>query len=125
MISETIKEGAMLGSLSGSALLGVIVIVLGYAVYRLYNTLHKEMQEKTGILINETKNTNILTKELISVTKASNDGLMKYIEAHCSKTNDGLEDISRDLEKIDDKLSRLTGTIRNSELSESFRKKDY
>lgn len=41
-----IKEGAILGSLSGSALLGLMVFVLAGIAWHLYKTLHKEAGKK-------------------------------------------------------------------------------
>lgn len=55
-----IKEGAILGSLSGSALLGLMVFVLAGIAWHLYKTLHKEAGERTKELISETKNTMFL-----------------------------------------------------------------
>ncbi len=46
MIDSAIKEGAILGSLSGSAMLGVIVVILSAVVWHLYKTLHKEAGKK-------------------------------------------------------------------------------
>ncbi|MBX2202897.1 hypothetical protein I9B46_07460, partial [Campylobacter jejuni] len=46
-----IKEGTILGSLSGSALLGLMVFVLAGIAWHLYKTLHKEAGERTKELI--------------------------------------------------------------------------
>ena len=122
-MENMIKEGAMLGSLSGSALLGFLVIVLGLIVIHLYKTLHKETQEKTKELINETKNTNILIREHISIAKASNESLLKFIETHCSKTNDRLDSVDTDLMRIDEKINKLTANIGNAELQYLYKRK--
>ncbi|ECL1831176.1 hypothetical protein FSM15_09765, partial [Campylobacter jejuni] len=110
-----IKEGAILGSLSGSALLGLMVFVLAGIAWHLYKTLHKEVGERAKELISETKNTNVLIREQITASKASNDSLIKFIETHCSKTNDKLETIETDLMRMDERLVKLT-QIRNDEL---------
>ncbi|HEG3339334.1 hypothetical protein C3I17_03350 [Campylobacter jejuni] len=118
-----IKEGAILGSLSGSALLGLMVFVLAGIVWHLYRTLHKEAQERTKELIIETKNTNVLIREQITVSKASNDSLIKFIQTHCSKTNDKLEAIETDLMRMDERLVKLT-QIRNDELKMIYKRKE-
>ncbi|ECQ5881526.1 hypothetical protein FZL65_00750 [Campylobacter coli] len=118
-----IKEGAILGSLSGSALLGLMVFVLAGIVWHLYRTLHKEAQERTKELISETKNTNVLIREQITVYKASNDSLIKFIQTHCSKTNDKLEAIETDLMRMDERLVNLT-QIRNDELRMIYKRKE-
>ncbi|EFN0443993.1 hypothetical protein HJ692_001831 [Campylobacter coli] len=118
-----IKEGAILGSLSGSALLGLMVFVLAGIAWYLYKTLHKEAGEKTKELISETKNTNVLIREQIAVSKASNDSLIKFIQMHCSKTNDKLEAIETDLMRMDERLVKLT-QIRNDELRMIYKRKE-
>ncbi|EAL3226929.1 hypothetical protein AWV21_08310 [Campylobacter coli] len=118
-----IKEGAILGSLSGSALLGLMVFVLAWIAWHLYKTLHKEAGEKTKELISETKNTNVLIREQIAVSKASNDSLIKFIQMHCSKTNDKLEAIETDLMRMDERLVKLT-QIRNDELRMIYKRKE-
>lgn len=118
-----IKEGAILGSLSGSALLGLMVFVLAGIAWHLYKTLHKEAGEKTKELISETKNTNVLIREQIAIYKASNDSLIKFIQTHCSKTNDKLEDIETDLMRMDERLVKLT-QIRNDELRMIYKRKE-
>lgn len=118
-----IKEGAMLGSLSGSALLGLMVFVLAGITWHLYKALHKEAGEKTKELINEAKNTNVLIREQIAVSKASNDSLIKFIQTHCSKTNDKLEAIETDLMRMDERLVKLT-QIRNDELRMIYKRKE-
>ncbi|EDO7754188.1 hypothetical protein SFC90_001637 [Campylobacter coli] len=118
-----IKEGAILGSLSGSALLGLMVFVLAGIAWHLYKTLHKEAGERTKELISETKNTNVLIREQIAVSRASSDSLVKFIETHCSKTNDKLEAIETDLMRMDERLVKLT-QIRNDELRSIFKKKE-
>ncbi|HDZ5042735.1 TPA: hypothetical protein RTG66_001572 [Campylobacter jejuni] len=117
-----IKEGSILGSLSSSALLGLIVFVLAAVIWHLYRNLHKDAQEKTKELISETKNTNFLIKEQIAISKSNNESLMKFIEAHCSKTNDKLDSIETDLMRMDERLVKLT-QIRNDELKEILMKK--
>lgn len=123
MIDNAIKEGAMLGSLSGSAMLGVIVVILSAVVWHLYKIAHKDNQEKTKELISETKNTNVLIREQIAVSKASNDSLIKFIQTHCSKTNDKLEAIETDLMRMDERLVKLT-QIRNDELRMIYKRKE-
>ncbi|EAI5918094.1 hypothetical protein B9M62_08955 [Campylobacter coli] len=118
-----IKEGAILGSLSGSALLGLMVFVLAGIAWHLYKTLHKEAGEKTKELICETKNTNVLIREQIAISKASNDSLIKFIQMHCSKTNDKLEAIETDLMRMDERLVKLT-QIRNDELRMIYKRKE-
>ncbi|EFU0511861.1 hypothetical protein HUQ21_001658 [Campylobacter coli] len=118
-----IKEGAILGSLSGSALLGLMVFVLAGIAWHLYKTLHKEAGERTKELISETKNTNVLIREQIAVSRASNDSLIKFIQAHCSKTNDKLEVIETDLMRMDERLVKLT-QIRNDELRMIYKRKE-
>ncbi|HDZ5094486.1 TPA: hypothetical protein RTH14_001654 [Campylobacter jejuni] len=118
-----IKEGAILGSLSGSALLGLMVFVLAGLAWHLYRTLHKEAQERTKELISETKNTNFLIKEQIAISKSNSDSLMKFIEAHCSKTNGKLENIEVDLMRMDERLVKLA-QIRNEELRNIYKKKE-
>ncbi|HEE6713378.1 TPA: hypothetical protein R7178_001456 [Campylobacter coli] len=118
-----IKEGAILGSLSGSALLGLMVFVLAGIAWHLYKTLHKEAGEKAKELISETKNTNVLIREQIAIYKASNDSLIKFIQTHCSKTNDKLEDIETDLMRMDERLVKLT-QIRNDELRMIYKRKE-
>ncbi|WP_265611110.1 hypothetical protein [Campylobacter jejuni] len=118
-----IKEGAILGSLSGSALLGLMVFVLAWIAWHLYKTLHKEAGERTKELISETKNTNVLIREQIAVSRTSSDSLVKFIEAHCSKTNNKLEAIETDLMRMDERLVKLT-QIRNDELRSIFKKKE-
>ncbi|EHD0312365.1 hypothetical protein JYX66_001832 [Campylobacter coli] len=113
----------MLGSLSGSALLGLMVFVLAGIAWHLYKTLHKEAGEKTKELISETKNTNVLIREQIAVSKASNDSLIKFIQMHCSKTNDKLEAIETDLMRMDERLVKLT-QIRNDELRMIYKRKE-
>ncbi|ECL3325270.1 hypothetical protein FSZ70_08195 [Campylobacter coli] len=123
MIDSAIKEGAILGSLSGSAMLGVIVVILSAVVWHLYKIAHKDNQEKTKELISETKNTNVLIREQIAVSKASNDSLIKFIQTHCSKTNDKLEAIETDLMRMDERLVKLT-QIRNDELRMIYKRKE-
>ncbi|MFQ68086.1 hypothetical protein EDZ98_08865 [Campylobacter coli] len=118
-----IKEGAILGSLSGSALLGLMVFVLAWIAWHLYKTLHKEAGEKTKELISETKNTNVLIREQIAISKSSNDSLIKFIQMHCSKTNDKLEAIETDLMRMDERLVKLT-QIRNDELRMIYKRKE-
>ncbi len=118
-----IKEGAILGSLSGSALLGLMVFVLAGIAWHLYRALHKEAGERTKELISETKNTNVLIREQIAISKASNDSLIKFIQTHCSKTNDKLEAIETDLMRMDEKLVKLT-QIRNDELRMIYKRKE-
>ncbi|EHH4375513.1 hypothetical protein J8K47_001667 [Campylobacter coli] len=124
MSTENIlKEGAILGSLSGSALLGLMVFVLAWIAWHLYKTLHKEAGERTKELISETKNTNVLIREQIAVSRASNDSLIKFIQTHCSKTNDKLEVIETDLMRMDERLVKLT-QIRNDELRMIYKRKE-
>lgn len=119
MSEKAISEAVALGSLSGPALLGLMVIILAMIVWHLYKTLHKETQEKTKELISETKSTNNLIREQITISKANSDNLVKFIEAHCSKTNEKLEDLKDDVARLDTKIINLT-QIRNKELRNSY-----
>ncbi|HEF7700803.1 hypothetical protein C3H41_08725 [Campylobacter jejuni] len=111
---DFIQKGQILGSLSGSALLGVLVLILSFIVWHLYKMQQKENIEKTKELINETKNTNYLIKEQITIAKASNDNLIKYIETHCSKTDEKLSIIHNNILSLKD--------IRNEELKNFLKK---
>ncbi|MGI7471600.1 hypothetical protein ACNF80_09205 [Campylobacter coli] len=121
MIDNAIKEGAILGSLSGSAILGVIVVILSAVVWHLYKIAHKDNQEKTKELISETRRTNVLINEQIIAFKSSQDAMFKFIETHCSNTNNELQNIRNILFKIDDKITRIK-EVRNSELDKTYRK---
>ncbi|MGI7624964.1 hypothetical protein ACNF6X_09245 [Campylobacter coli] len=121
MIDNAIKEGAILGSLSGSAILGVIVVILSAVVWHLYKIAHKDNQEKTKELISETRRTNVLINEQIIAFKSSQDAMFKFIETHCSNTNNELQNIRNILFKIDDKITRIK-EVRNSELDKIYRK---
>ncbi|HDZ5006191.1 TPA: hypothetical protein RTG46_001396 [Campylobacter jejuni] len=121
--SSIIRDAVALGSLSGPALLAVIAILFGTLAWHLYKTLNKEAQERTKELISETKNTNFLIKEQIAISKSNSDSLMKFIEAHCSKTNGKLENIEVDLMRMDERLVKLA-QIRNDELRNIYKKKE-
>ncbi|EAI6458901.1 hypothetical protein CA563_08530 [Campylobacter coli] len=128
MIDNAIKEGAILGSLSGSAMLGVIVVILSAVVWHLYKIAHKDNQEKTKELISETRRTNTLINEQIIAFKSSQDAInktqdvmFKFIETHCSNTNNELQNIRNDLFKINDKITTIK-EVRNSELNKIYRK---
>lgn len=122
MNEKVITEAVALGSLSGPALLGLMVIILAMIVWHLYKTLHKESQERARELLNETKSTNNLIRDQIALSKANNENLVKFIEAHCSKTNDKLEDLKDDIERLDTKVTNLTH-IRNNKLKEIYENK--
>ncbi|EIJ4040956.1 hypothetical protein K9T45_000742 [Campylobacter jejuni] len=111
---DFIQKGQILGSLSGSALLGVLVLILSFIVWHLYKMQQKENIEKTKELINEIKNTNYLIKEQITIAKASNENLIKYIETHCSKTDEKLSIIHNNILSLKD--------IRNEELKNFLKK---
>ncbi|EPP7437475.1 hypothetical protein ACUU9P_001829, partial [Campylobacter coli] len=59
----------------------------------------------------------------IAASKASNDSLIKFIQTHCSKTNDKLEAIETDLMRMDERLVKLT-QIRNDELRMIYKRKE-
>lgn len=105
---SVIQDAAFLGELSHSALLALMVIALAFVSLHLYKTSFKEMQERNKELIEQVKDTNALIREQIAITKANNDGLIKFIETHCSKVDDELEAIKTDLEKMNERLAKLT-----------------
>lgn len=107
-LEQMINQSAVLSGLSSSALLGFLVLVLGYVVWHSYKNLHVENQKRLSELLSEQKKTNDLTKEQTAVYKAANEGMSKFIETHCAKTNDKLEDIEDALKDLDNKLNIIT-----------------
>lgn len=121
MNTETlVKQGAVLGSLSGSAILGLMVIILMGVAWNLYKTLHKESQDKIKELINESKNTNSLIKEQIITTKSSSDAMLKFIETHCARTNDKLDIIDSKVTKLNENIIQ----VKNKELQGIYKRKE-
>lgn len=104
-IGEVIKEGALLGSLTSTSLLGVLVIALSGIAWHLYKTINSENKRVLDDLLKEQKQGNILISEQTKVYKAASDGMSKFIEVHCAKTNEKLEDIEDALKVLDNKLN--------------------
>ncbi|MFQ6341352.1 hypothetical protein [Campylobacter sp. VTCC 70190] len=118
-LAGMVKEGAILGSLTSSSLLGILVVALAGVAWHLYKILHAENKKQLGDLLEEQKKSNTLIKEQTLVYKAANEGMSKFIETHCAKTNEKLDDIEDALKDIDNKLNVVVGekgySLRNKE----------
>lgn len=99
-----VKEGAILGSLTSSSLMGILIVALAGVAWHLYRTLHDENKKQLSDLLEEQKKSNILIKEQTLVYKAVNEGMSKFIEVHCAKTNEKLDDIEEALKELDNKI---------------------
>ena len=103
-IGEVVKEGAVLGSLTSTSLLGVLVIALSGIAWHLYKTLNADNRRVLDDLLKEQKQGNNLISEQTKVYKAANDGMSKFIESHCANTNAKLDRVEDALKQIDNKL---------------------
>ena len=114
---EAIEKGQILGSLSGSAILGLVVLALGYVAWHLFKTQQEQNLAKldeqtknikeTKSLINES---NLITKEQTKALKDNNASMMKFIEVHCANANQKLDKIDGDLTELNKQFENLTHT---------------
>ncbi|TNB55347.1 hypothetical protein [Campylobacter helveticus] len=114
---EAIEKGQILGSLSGSAILGLVVLALGYVAWHLFKTQQGQNLAKldeqtknikeTKSLINES---NLITKEQTKALKDNNSSMMKFIEVHCANANRKLDKIDNDLTVLNRQFENLTHT---------------
>lgn len=103
-IGEVIKEGAVLGSLTSTSLLGVLVIVLSGIAWHLYKTINSENKQVLDDLLKEQQRSNTLMNEQTKVYKVASEGIVKFIEVHCANTNAKLDRVEDALKQIDNKL---------------------
>lgn len=104
-VEQLVKEGAIVGSLTSTSLLGVLVIALSGIAWHLYKTINADNRRVLDDLLKEQKQSNILISEQTKVYKAASEGMSKFIEVHCAKTNEKLEDIEDALKVLDNKLN--------------------
>lgn len=107
MTEQAITTGSMLGSLSGSALLGVIVLVLGYAVHHLYKQQSQIVGEKQDKQIQGLETIKKQLDESITVNKANlqaykeNNKLMTdFLQEHCKQNTEKLGEIDKKIDVL-------------------------
>lgn len=129
-VVEAIEKGQVIGSLSGSALLGLVVLVLGYIVWHLYKLQQNVImanQDKQLKGISEIKkgidDANLIAKEQTGALKENSKNMMKFIELHCEQANTKLTKIDANLSELDKRIGVLTHT-RSSRVNEMLRKKE-
>ena len=115
-IQSAITAGSMLSGLSSSAILGVLVIILGYIAFKTYNQGILEHGKKldnitkaTEDVVKETKTLNISTKISLESAKETRDLLVKMNEEQNKKVNEDLKEIKQSVKKVEDKFI-YTGT---------------
>lgn len=107
MTEQAITTGSMLGSLSGSALLGIIVLVLGYAVHHLYKQQSEIVGQKQDKQIQSLGEIKKQLDESITVNKANlaaykeNNKLMTdFLQEHCKQNTEKLGDIEKKIDVL-------------------------
>ena len=115
-IQSAITAGSMLSGLSSSAILGVLVIILGYIAFKTYNQGILEHGKKldnitkaTEDVVKETKTLNSSTKISLESAKETRDLLVKMNEEQNKKVNEDLKEIKQSVKKVEDKFV-YTGT---------------
>lgn len=115
-IQSAITAGSMLSGLSSSAILGVLVIILGYIAFKTYNQGILEHGKKldnitkaTEDVVQETKTLNSSTKISLESAKETRDLLVKMNEEQNKKVNEDLKEIKQSVKKVEDKFV-YTGT---------------
>ena len=110
-IQTAITTGSMLSGLSSSAMLGILVIVLGYAAYKTYNQGILEHGKKldsitkaTEDVVKETKTLNNSTKISLESAKETRDLLVKISDEQNKNVKENLEEIKRSLKNVEDKF---------------------
>lgn len=103
-IGEVVKEGAVLGSLTSTSLLGVLVLALSGIAWHLYKTINSENKKVLDDLLKEQQRSNTLMNEQTKVYKVASEGIVKFIEVHCANTNAKLDRVEDALKQIDNKL---------------------
>jgi hypothetical protein len=115
-IQTAITTGSMLSGLSSSAILGILVVILGYVAYKTYNhgiLEHGEKLDKitkaTEDVVRETKTLNSSTKISLESSKETRDLLVKMSEEQNKKVKEDLDEIKKSVKKVEDNFV-FTGT---------------
>ena len=120
-LQNAVSTGAMLGNLPTASLLGVIVIVLGYLLIRVYQQGIKEHGEKldditraSEKIAKETHDLNITTKASLEASKETREYILKNNEFANAKTQQKLDEIDKKLDKVSTsniELKRIDGKL--------------
>lgn len=120
-IHTAITTGSMLSGLSTSAILGVLVVILGYLAYKTYNNgiiEHGDKLERitkaTEDVVKETKTLNMTTKMSLDNAKETRDLLVKINEEQNKKVKEDLNEIKQSVKKVEEKFVYTETGIRRA-----------
>lgn len=107
MTEQAITSASVLGSLSGSALLGLIVLVLGYAVHHLYKQQSQivgEKQDKQIQSLNEIKKqldeSVTINKANLNAYKENNKLMTDFLQEHCRQNTEKLNEVNHKIDAL-------------------------